>query len=116
MAKAVFIQQGENIDYTAANAVEYMEIVPLTSCIGVALEPIAAGAAGTVSLTGVYELPAAAGLAINVGDAVFWNADNGNIDKDGKGVPAGIAVAAKASAGASVRVKLGFVYAPAATA
>jgi predicted RecA/RadA family phage recombinase len=110
MAKAVFVQKGENIDYTAASDIGYMDVVPMASCIGVALEEIASGATGAVSLTGVYELPAATSLTISVGDAVFWNTTNDNIDKDESGVPAGIAVADKASAGESVRVKLGFVY------
>ena len=108
MAKAVFVQKGENIDYTASSAVDYMEVVPMESCVGVALEPIAAGGTGTVSLTGVYELPAAAdlgtGISISPGDAVYWNTSNSNIDKDASGVPAGIAVTAKT--GTSVRVKL----------
>ncbi len=108
MAKAVFVQKGENIDFTAANDIEYMEIVPLTTRIGVALEAIASGETGTVSLTGVYEMPAASSLAINVGDAVYWNETNGNIDKTKTGgIPAGIAVAEKAAAGATVRVLIG---------
>lgn len=108
MAKAVFVQKGDNIDYKAESAVEYMDVVPMASCIGVALEPIANGKTGTVSLTGVYELPAAAdlgtGISISPGDAVYWNTSNSNIDKDASGVPAGIAVTAKT--GTSVRVKL----------
>ncbi len=115
MAKGKYIQKGETIDYTAASAVEYMEVVPMESCIGVAQEPIAAGKTGTVSLAGVYELPAAAdlgtGVSISTGDAVFWNTTNENIDKDATGVPAGIAVTAKS--GTSVRVKLCPVAAPA---
>ena len=107
--KADYIQKGENIDFKAAKAVEYMEIVPLGACLGVALEPIAAGETGAVSLTGVYELPAAAGTAIAVGDAVFWNKADSQIDKTATGIPAGIAVTEKATAGATVQVKLGFV-------
>lgn len=114
MAKAVFVQKGENIDYTAANAIEYMEVVPLAACIGVALEAIEAGATGTVSLTGVYELPAASSLEIDAGDAVFWNTENENIDKTATGIPAGIAVTAKTAAGTTARVKLGFVSAASA--
>ena len=37
----------------------YMEVVPLAARIGVALEAIAKGATGTVTLTGVFRLPAA---------------------------------------------------------
>ncbi|MBQ9377982.1 MAG: DUF2190 family protein [Schwartzia sp.] len=111
MAKAVFVQKGENIDYKAETDIGYMDVVPMEKCIGVALEEIASGATGAVSLTGVYELPAATSLTISVGDAVFWNTTNENIDKDESGVPAGIAVEEKASAGTSAKVKLGFVYA-----
>lgn len=108
MAKAVFVQKGENIDYTAASNIEYMEIVPLTTRIGVALEAIAAGETGTVSLTGVYEMPAASSLTISVGDAVYWNETNSSIDKTKTGgVPAGVAVAEKAAAGTTVRVLIG---------
>lgn len=107
MATATYVQKGANIDYTAAKAIDYMDVVPLAACIGVALTPIAKGEKGTVSLTGVYELPAAASLAIDVGDKVYWNAKNNNIDKTDTGIPAGIAVAPKTEAGTVVRVKIG---------
>ena len=108
MAKAVFVQKGENIDYTATGDIEYMEIVPLVSRVGVALEAIADGKTGTVSLTGVYEMPAATSLAINVGDEVYWDNVNNVINKTKTGnIPAGIAVAEKAAAGTSVLVRIG---------
>ena len=108
MATAIYVQKGQNIDYTAAADVAYMEIVPLTACVGIALEPIAAGGTGTVSLTGVYDMPAATSLAIAVGDKVYWNETNKNIDKTADtGIPAGIAVAAKAEAGNVARVRIG---------
>ena len=107
MATATYIQKGDNIDYTSTNAITYMEVVPLTSRIGVALEEIAKNETGTVSLTGVYELPAASSLAISVGDLVYWNTSNNNIDKTDTGIPAGTAVSAKASAGTTVRVRIG---------
>lgn len=107
MAIATYVKKGENIDYTATAAVAYMEVVPLASCIGVALTPIEKGATGTVSLTGVYELPAAASLAIEVGDKVYWDTKAGNINKTDTGVPAGIAVAPKTEAGTTARVKIG---------
>lgn len=107
MATATYVQKGSNIDYTAAADIAYMDVVPLAACIGVALTPIAKGEKGAVSLTGVYELPAAASLAIDVGDKVYWNAKNDNIDKTDTGIPAGIAVAAKTEAGTVVRVKIG---------
>lgn len=106
MATATYIQKGENIDYTSASAVGYMDVVPLTTRIGVALEPIVAGGTGSLSITGVYELPAAVPLEIAVGEAVYWNTTNNNIDKTAAMVPAGVAVSGKISAGTTVRVKI----------
>ena len=108
MATATYIQKGDNIDYTSTKALAYMEVVPLTSRIGVALEEIAKNETGTVSLTGVYELPAASSLAIVVGDLVYWDATNGVINKTSTdNTPAGTAVSAKASSGTTVRVRIG---------
>ena len=107
MAKATYIQKGNNIDYLATTDIGYMDVVPLTSRIGVALEDIPSGIVGSVTLTGVYEMPAAAPLAIAVGDLVYYNVTNGNITKTTTDVPAGIAVESKTSSGTTVRVKIG---------
>jgi Uncharacterized conserved protein len=106
MATAVHVQKGEIIDYTAASDVGYLEVVPLAAKIGIALEPIAAGATGSLAVTEIWELPAAAPLEIAAGDAVYWNKTNSNIDKTNSGVLAGFAVTAKTSAGTTVRVKI----------
>lgn len=50
MATATYVQRGENIDYVAASNTAYMEVVPLAARIGVALEAIAKGETGTVTL------------------------------------------------------------------
>ena len=108
MAKAVFVQKGENIDYKAPKDIEYMEVVPFVTRVGVALENIAAGETGTVSLTGVYELPAASNLEISVGDELYWNAESNSVNKTKTGgIPAGIAVSEKSAAGTSVHVLIG---------
>lgn len=109
MATAIFIQKGNVIDYTSAKKADYMEIIPFESRIGIALEAIpAGGGTGSVTLTGVYELPAASSLAIEVGDTVYWNKANNTIDKTAEnGILAGMAVSAKTSAGTSVRVRIG---------
>ena len=107
MAKATYIQKGNNIDYLATADIGYMDIVPLTSRIGVALEDIPAGNVGSVTLTGVYEMPAATALAITVGDLVYYNVTNGNITKTAADVPAGVAVESKTSSATTVRVKIG---------
>ncbi len=110
MAKATFIQKGDNIDYTAAADIGYMDVVPLTDRIGVALENIANGATGTVTLTGVFEFPAAtgSGKALTVGEKVYWDATNGVITSTATdNTFAGHAVAAKAASGTTARVRIG---------
>lgn len=108
MAKATFVQLGKNIDYTATEAVEYMAIVPLTTCVGVALENIEAGGTGTVTLEGVYDMPAGTSEAIDAGAAVYYDATNDVITATaGSNTPAGMAVAAKTASASTVRVRIG---------
>ena len=106
MAIATHIQRGNSIDYIATADIAYREIVPLASRIGIALEPIAKGESGTLAITEVWELPAAASLEIAVGDKVYWNTENGNITKTNTDVPAGTAVEAKTASAITVRVKI----------
>lgn len=107
MAKAVFVQKGDNIDYinTTGAEIGYMDVVPLGSRIGVALEPIAIGATGTVSTTGVYSIAADSTAAFLTGDALYWS--GGKAVKTAGGVAVGWAIADKAQAGAVVTVKIG---------
>jgi predicted RecA/RadA family phage recombinase len=110
MAKATFVQKGDNIDFTAAADIAYMDVVTLTDRIGVALENIANGATGTVTLTGVFEFPAAtgSGKALTVGQKVYWDATNSVITPTATdNIFAGYAVAAKAAATAVARVRIG---------
>jgi predicted RecA/RadA family phage recombinase len=110
MAKAVRnVQIGNTIDYTngGSTAIEYREVVSLTTRIGIAAEKIAAGAVGSLKVTEVWELPAVTGVAFSVGDALYWNTTNGNLTKTNTDVPAGWCVEAKASAGTVAKVKIG---------
>lgn len=101
------VQKGDIINYTPTGNIAYHEVVPLVSRIGVALTAIPANEAGSLALTDVWELPAATSLAIALGDKVYWNTTNSNIDKTDTGIPAGFAVTAKATAGTTVQVKIG---------
>lgn len=108
MAKANFIQSGNTIDYIAKpNAIKYLDVVPLISCIGVALTDIEVGDSGSLSLTGVYDLLAATPLVIDVGDKVYWDKVNGQINKTDTDIPAGIAISPKGSATTTARIKIG---------
>jgi predicted RecA/RadA family phage recombinase len=109
MAKeATFIQSGNVIDYTAAANIAYGAVVPLVTCVGVALEDIASGATGSVTITGVFEAAAVNTAAFAVGDKLYWDDAANKLTKtDTSNTPAGICVAIKESAGTTARVKIG---------
>jgi len=106
MAKANYVQKGENIDFTATSDIGYLDVVPLTTRIGIALEEIKAGQVGTVAVSEVYELPAVTNAAFVVGDALYWNGTA--VTKTATdNTPAGWAIAPKVSSGATALVRIG---------
>lgn len=110
MAKeAIYVQPGKAIAYTAGETkIDVGDVVPLTTCIGVAMENIAASAKGTVQLVGIWQLPADAETAFGVGDQLYWDSTNSVLSKTAESnTPAGICVAAKAANGAVALVKIG---------
>jgi len=109
MATAVFVQEGDVIDYTPSSAVAAGDVVVQGDLIGVAKQPIAANTAGALAVVGVIDVPKAAGSAINVGTKVYWDATNKlGTTSDGGGANKllGKAVLTAASAAATVRVRL----------
>lgn len=104
----MFIQDGNTIDYTNLGApLAYNDVVNLTTRIGIAGEAIATGATGSVHTTGVYELPAIAGVAFNVGDTLYWDPVAGNLTNVAVGtIPAGWVTEPKLQAGTTARVRL----------
>ena len=103
--EAIFSQNGDVIDYTAAGALAFGDVVDLSTRIGVAGADIPAGGTGPVHLTGVYRIPKAAG-AVTVGQALYWDNSAKNITTTSGSTPAGWAVAPAASEAPDVLVKL----------
>lgn len=107
MAKtAVYCQKGDAIDYK--NSTEEMiaanTVVIIGKRMGVAGGDILPGEIGTLHMTGVFEIPKKASVALAAGDlVVFTDADG--IDKATSDVM-GYAVEAAASEAATARVKL----------
>ena len=86
---ARYIQKGAVIDYTntTEETILWGDIVILPSRIGVAECEIQPGAAGSISLTGIYEMETAE--TIGYGDAVYWDAANKTVTKTAdKNLPA----------------------------
>ncbi len=80
MAKGFYVQEGKTIDYTNTGdaAIGYCDVVPLTSRVGVAACDIPKGGKGSLSISGVYELPADT-TAMTVGQPVHWDTAAGKV-------------------------------------
>lgn len=108
MAKAIFFQNGENIDFfnNTADEINACDIVNLSCRIAVAGGTIPVGETGSVITTGVFKLPKSTASAINNGVPVFYDADKGEICEDKTKVPAGITVALATASEATVLVDI----------
>lgn len=102
------VQDGNVINYTNATGVDIAsgDLVVIGTRVGVALVDIADGAAGAVAVTGVYEVPKEAALAVTQGDLLYADATSGELDKTDTNTLAGYAFADAAGAADTVQVKL----------
>lgn len=111
MAKeAIFVQDGAVIDWENGTEADVAvgKVVPLTTCVGVALGDIADGAIGSVKLTGVWEMTKVADVAFAAGDQLYWDATNACLTKTATdNTPAGVCVAAAAADAGTALVKIG---------
>ena len=72
----VFVQSGDNIDYTPGVDVPAGAVIVQGELVGVTKRPIPANTLGSLAVSGVFDFPKAttAGSAIGVGVNVYWNA------------------------------------------
>lgn len=111
-----YVQEGQVIPFTASGAKTSGQVVVVGSIVGIAMGDVANGAAGQLAIEGVFDVPAAT-AEITVGAAVYWDADGNPVGgmagsgaataTDTANTLMGHAIAAKAAAGGTVRVKLG---------
>lgn len=109
MAKAVYVNRGDIVAYTAtAKAVAYHDVVAFTGGIGVAVQDIPKDTTGTVAIVGAFALPKATG-EIKQGATVYYKEEDGNIvAASGAGaVPAGVSLEAATADATSVVVRIG---------
>ena len=88
---ARYIQKGESIDYRPENDVKAFTIVPFPGFVGIPRLDIRAGELGALAVTGVFESPKAA-EAIDVGEAVYYDAANDVATKEQTDIYLGVAV------------------------
>lgn len=101
------VQRGDTITIPAPAAVTSGGVVVAGALVGIANGDAASGDPVDVDVTGVFELPKVAALAIGVGDVVYWDAANGLANKTASGnTKLGYATEAAANPSATVKVRL----------
>jgi predicted RecA/RadA family phage recombinase len=75
MPQAVFVHEGQTIDYTPTADIAAGEVVVQGDLVGVARLDIPAGNRGALAVEGVFDFAKATGTgtAIAVGAIVYWN-------------------------------------------
>lgn len=111
-----YVQDGKVISFIASAEIESGQVVVIGSLVGVSLTDVANGATGQMAVEGVFDIPAAT-AAINVGAAVYWDADGNPVGgtagtgaataTDTGNTLMGHALAAEGAGVGTVRVKLG---------
>ena len=112
MPTAVFVQEGNQIDYTPGAAVAAGDVVVQGDLIGVAKQAIAANALGALAVDGVFDFPKATGVgtAITAGATVYWDVADTEAKEDsesGANNLLGKTTAAATDDDTTVRVRLG---------
>ncbi|MCB1349291.1 MAG: DUF2190 family protein [Maritimibacter sp.] len=101
-----YIQNGDTITFTSSEAVQSGQGVVMGALFGIAASDAAADEAFEAAVTGVFELPKAAGV-ISAGAKVYWKADTENVTTTATGNQLiGAATAAAADAATTVAVRL----------
>ena len=72
---ARYVQKGESIDYRPETDIKAKTIVPFGGFVGITRLDIRAGELGALAVSGVFEVPKA-DIAIDVGESVYWDAEN----------------------------------------
>ncbi len=105
--KATYWQKGEVLDFTPTEDVKNGQVVPIGSRVGVAGSDIAANEPGHLHVAGGFEMDKAAGEAVTMGAALYYDAANDCVTAAGEGAtPAGYAAAGADAKAATVLVKL----------
>lgn len=114
MAKAIYWQRGESLDYTNGGAakIDANTIIDLGACIGIAGTDIAVGETGSLHVVGVFECPKSSSNKIELGTKVYFDGTGiTEAANDGEQVPTaytpvGYAVAEAAASATKILVKL----------
>lgn len=103
-----FVQPGNRITVAAAPAaLDSGEPCLIGSMFGIACGPAESGAEVVLAITGVYTIPKTSALAIDQGDACYWDAGEAAVNKTAAGnYLVGYAVEDAANPSATCKVRL----------
>lgn len=107
MAKAIYIQDDDCIDYTPNSDLVAGDVVDLGNFVGITNHDIPNGTLGSLRLEGVYDVVKTTDT-IAIGDKIYWVVSSQFATKTSAGSDAvmGYAVLPAASGDATVRVRL----------
>jgi len=78
-------QPGDILSLTAPEAISANEVVKVGQIIGMTINAAASGETVEVAVRGVYEFPCASAAVIAVGDLLYWDAADGELNKTALG-------------------------------
>lgn len=73
MAKAIFYQKGESVDYRPETAVAAGDIVVQGKLVGIARLDIPAGTLGSLAICGIFKVAKKASAVLNTGAVVYFD-------------------------------------------
>lgn len=100
--QALYVQDSGVVDYTPSAAVVAGQVVVQANLVGIAKQAIAAGALGSLAVTGIFNVAQAAEI-ITAGSPVYWDADGNPVG--------GVAGTGAATATATGNTFMGFAQA-----
>jgi predicted RecA/RadA family phage recombinase len=105
---AVYLQEGERIDYTPVADVKAGDVIDLGTFVGIATSAIPANTLGSLVVEGVFDVAKRAGTAAALGDKIYWSVSGLTASNNGTYNDAimGYAVQPAAAADQTLRVKL----------
>ena len=107
MAQAVFVNEGDFVDFAPGSAVAAGEVVVQGDLVGVVMRPLGAGELGSLAVLGVFDCAKATNVAYTVGTILFWDDVNNVVTSTSTGnKQIGKVVRAAATADPTVRIRL----------
>jgi predicted RecA/RadA family phage recombinase len=73
MAEAVFVQEGDSVDYTPTADTPAGQVIVQGDLVGVAKLDIKANRLGAICVTGVYDFAKLTSVAFTVGTSLYWD-------------------------------------------